>query len=174
MGCERLDHLHGRGLRSCSYHLVSKPPLQGCAKPPGYLNYFDGNPLFLPLDNNPKAKMATAASPWIIAQVPPANGYNWVYDNDIVAIQPPANLHDFSFTSHVFTGSSTTPPNRYARLHRRRRRLGVHQSMSTRAVRGSKAEHPTADRPPVSAVAAKEGRRRIPTHPIPPRQQRCQ
>ena len=82
------------GCIPCSYATVANP--QGCTG--ATLENFDGNPLFFPLDNNPKARMGTAR---IQAQVPPAYGYNWVYDANIVTIQPPSVLHDFSFTSHI-------------------------------------------------------------------------
>jgi len=81
------------GCIPCSYATVANP--QGCTG--AALENFDGNPLFFPLDNNPKARMGTERSK---SQVPPAYGYNWVFDTDIVTIQPPVP-HDFSFTSRI-------------------------------------------------------------------------
>jgi fibro-slime domain-containing protein len=82
------------GCIPCSYATVAQPT--GCTG--ATLENFDGNPLFFPLDNNPKARMGTVRS---LSQVPPAYGYNWVNDTGIVPALAEAVPHDFSFTSHV-------------------------------------------------------------------------
>jgi len=80
------------GCLPCSYSKATDMPRQGCTGVP-IVNY-DGNPLFFPLDGNPKARMGETG----VAQIPPEYGYNWPKDTDII---PGAKPHDFSFTTHV-------------------------------------------------------------------------
>jgi fibro-slime domain-containing protein len=81
------------GCLPCSYSKLSDSPRQGCTG--ATLAKYDGNPLFFPLDGNPKARMDSTS----YASIPPAYGYaNWPKDTDIVANAKP---HDFSFTTHV-------------------------------------------------------------------------
>ncbi|HEY4103826.1 MAG TPA: DUF4215 domain-containing protein [Polyangiaceae bacterium] len=81
------------GCLPCSYSKLSDMPRQGCTGKT-MVNY-DGNPLFFPLDGNPKARMGATS----FAQIPPEYGFaNWPKDTDIV---PGAVPHDFSFTTHV-------------------------------------------------------------------------
>ena len=81
------------GCLPCSYSLLSDSPRQGCSG--ATLAKYDGNPLFFPLDGNPRARTDTTS----FAKVPPQYGYaNWPKDTDVV---PGAKAHDFSFTTHV-------------------------------------------------------------------------
>ncbi len=81
------------GCLPCSYSKLTDNPRQGCTG--ATLLKYDGNPLFFPLDGNPKARMGATA----VASVPPQYGYaNWPKDTDVI---PGAKPHDFSFTTHV-------------------------------------------------------------------------
>jgi fibro-slime domain-containing protein len=81
------------GCLPCSYSKLTDSPRQGCTG--ATLVKYDGNPLFFPLDGNPKARMGATA----VAQIPPQYGYaNWPKDSDVI---PGAKPHDFSFTTHV-------------------------------------------------------------------------
>jgi len=80
------------GCLPCSYSKITDNPRAGCTGKT--LVAYDGNPLFFPLDGNPKARASTTS----YAQIPPEYGYNWQKDTEIV---PGAKPHDFSFTTHV-------------------------------------------------------------------------
>lgn len=81
------------GCLPCSYSLLGDTPRTGCTG--ATLQKYDGNPLFFPLDGNPRARAGVTA----FAKVPPQYGYaNWPKDTDVV---PGALPHDFSFTTHV-------------------------------------------------------------------------
>ncbi len=81
------------GCLPCSHSKLSDNPRQGCSG--ATLAKYDGNPLFFPLDGNPKARKDLTYA----ASVPPAYGYaDWPLDTDVV---PGAMPHDFSFTTHV-------------------------------------------------------------------------
>jgi fibro-slime domain-containing protein len=66
-------------------------PGQSCAVTPVL---FDGNPMFFPVDNVPSAATDTRFP----ANIPPAYGWNWPYEN---AIFPGAGTHNFFFTTEV-------------------------------------------------------------------------
>jgi len=81
------------GCLPCSYSKLTDKPRQGCTG--AVLSKYDGNPLFFPLDGNPKARTDVTS----VASVPPQYGYaSWPNDTDVVAGAKP---HDFSFTTHV-------------------------------------------------------------------------
>ena len=81
------------GCIPCSYDKGTDQ--KGCTG--AVLENFDGNPLFFPLDNNPKARTDTRFP----SEISPMYGLNWVADTDIIPPLPGVVLHDFSFTSHV-------------------------------------------------------------------------
>jgi fibro-slime domain-containing protein len=57
--------------------------------------FYDGNPLFFPIDDSPKALMDTRLQ----AKVPEQYGYNgWPWEDTVI---PGAKLHNFSFTTEV-------------------------------------------------------------------------
>lgn len=93
------------GCLPCSYSKLTDKPRAGCTGLS--LTKYDGNPLFFPLDNNPGGRTDARFA----ASIPPAYGYNWPADTDVV---PDAKPHDFSFTTHVeywfqyHTGTSAT------------------------------------------------------------------
>ncbi len=64
---------------------------QACA---GVPVYYDGNPLFFPLDDHPDALADTLS----VAQIPPVYGYPWPNDTIVV---PGAMPHNFYFTTEV-------------------------------------------------------------------------
>lgn len=61
---------------------------------------YDGNPLFFPLDDQPKTET------WIEAKVPTQYGYNWEYEDQIVPVFGAAHVankktHNFHFSTQV-------------------------------------------------------------------------
>jgi fibro-slime domain-containing protein len=66
--------------------------------------FYDGNPVFFPLDGHPDALSDTRTD----AIIAPEYGYNWVWEKDIIA---GAGLHNFHFTTEVhywFTYDAST------------------------------------------------------------------
>jgi fibro-slime domain-containing protein len=56
--------------------------------------FYDGNPLFFPIDGAANALADATAK----AKIPPQYGYDWVFDDTVV---PGAPLHNFHFTTQV-------------------------------------------------------------------------
>ena len=101
--------------------------------------FYDGNPLFFPIDDAPNALNDMRYR----AKIPEEYGYNgWPWED---AVFPGAPMHNFHFTTEVvywFKYDDKTLGR--ARLHGRRRRLGVRQRQARgRSRRSARAEQGT-------------------------------